>query len=127
MTTVAGDDRVAATLSEIRESHRQHVSMSYPEPGICVSRDGRWPCDSARLLAAVEAALALADEWKQIPFAVRASDECADELRAAITAALTGAPENDSAPTAAVREEMPPDVCPKCGTASCLEDKALDF
>jgi hypothetical protein len=100
---VTADDRIASTLTEIRESHRQHVSMSYPEPGICVSRDGRWPCDSARLLAAVEAALELADklEPQGPPSSALEEDrmwirqECADMIREAITREITGKGESD--------------------------------
>ena len=52
-------DDLTAELARFHEYHQQHVSTNYPEPGICVSRDGKWPCDSARLLAAVEAVLKL--------------------------------------------------------------------
>jgi hypothetical protein len=65
-------DPVAAALEEIRERYAAR------------------PGDVERLLAVADSALELVTEWKQIPFAVRASDECADELRTAITAALTG-------------------------------------
>jgi hypothetical protein len=55
----------SVALEKIRPDHRQQVSVSYPEPGICVTRDSsRWPCDAARLLAALEAAMKLADTWE---------------------------------------------------------------
>ena len=80
--------RVAATLAAIRERNEQ-LRTRYGYVGglleLAKAKD-----DVPRLLAAVEAALGLAAGWKQIPFAVRASDECADELREAITTALTG-------------------------------------
>jgi hypothetical protein len=54
----------SAALEQIRARHQQHVSLNYPAPGICVSRDsGRWPCDAARLLSALEAALAQHEEF----------------------------------------------------------------
>jgi len=52
-------DNLTAALDEIRANHQQHVSMNFPEPGICVSRDGSWPCDSGRLLAALDEVLKL--------------------------------------------------------------------
>jgi len=73
-------DDLAAALEEIRE---RHAARSKHAQG-----PGADPADFRRLLAAVEAALELVTEWKQIPFAVRASDECADELREAIAGAL---------------------------------------
>jgi hypothetical protein len=56
------DTDPSAALDKIRKSHRQHVSENFPAPGICVSRCAeRYPCSSARLLAAVDAVLTLAD------------------------------------------------------------------
>ena len=53
------DTDPSAALDKIRKSHRQHVSENFPAPGICVSRCAeRYPCSSARLLAAVDAVLA---------------------------------------------------------------------
>lgn len=46
--------------------------------------------DVPRLLAAVEAALAEAEKWKRFAAPGDAQDECADDLRAAITRALLG-------------------------------------
>jgi hypothetical protein len=46
--------------------------------------------DVRRLLAALEAALSAADGWKRFAAEGDAQDECADELRKVIAAALTG-------------------------------------
>ena len=46
--------------------------------------------DIPLLLAAVEAALKLADQWLEFPALVFLQEDCAHQLRAAITAALTG-------------------------------------
>ena len=51
------------------------------------------------LLAALEAVLKLADDWSQLS-ALRAQDECASELRAAIAAALPGEEAGDGASSA---------------------------
>lgn len=51
------DDPLAAALAEIKHDHRQHVSLNFPAPGVCVSHRDRWPCQAHRAAAAVEAAL----------------------------------------------------------------------
>ena len=49
----------SATLEAIKERHRKHVSVNFPEPGICVSRcPGRWPCEAYRAASAAAAVLA---------------------------------------------------------------------
>jgi hypothetical protein len=62
MTQTQASDELTAALDEIRASHRQHVSINFPEPGICVSRDGSWPCNAGRLLVALDEVLKLADK-----------------------------------------------------------------
>ncbi len=52
------DDELATALAEIKHDHRQHVSVNFPAPGVCVSNRERWPCQAYRAAAAVEAALA---------------------------------------------------------------------
>lgn len=53
-------DPLAAKLAEIKHHHRQHVSINYPAPGICVSRcSARWPCDAYRAAAGADAMLEL--------------------------------------------------------------------
>lgn len=79
-------DAVAAELAPIRERHVQHARLS----GTCVYCAERWPCDAARLLAAVEAALARAAKWKRLSVPGDAQDECADDLRTVITRVLLG-------------------------------------
>jgi hypothetical protein len=51
------DDKLTAALDEIRSHHQQHVSVNFPAPGICISRDGSWPCEAGRLLAALDEVL----------------------------------------------------------------------
>jgi hypothetical protein len=45
--------RLEAAIDEVRGHHAKHVSVNYPEPGICVSRcfwpHGKWPCHGAML------------------------------------------------------------------------------
>lgn len=49
-------DTIAAFIEAARHQHRQHVSPSFPAPGVCVSRcPGTWPCVPARAFAALEA------------------------------------------------------------------------
>ena len=92
-------DNLTAALDEIRANHQQHVSMNFPEPGICVSRDGSWPCDSGRLLAALDEVLNLADDLDAPPASTSSAveedrmwirQECATDFRAAIFRALLG-------------------------------------
>ena len=64
------DDEVTAELKRIREQ-REWTAMP-------------------RLVAALEAVLKLAGEWKQFAVSGDAQDECADKLREAITRELTG-------------------------------------
>jgi hypothetical protein len=60
------DDKLSAALDKMRNSHRQHISVNYPAPGICVSRCAeRYPCAAARAVAALDAVLKLAGGWKQ--------------------------------------------------------------
>jgi hypothetical protein len=84
------DDELAAAIAEIKHDHRQHVSVNFPAPGVCVSNRERWPCQAYRAAAAVEAALSAADSWKLFAAEGDAQDECADELREAIARELTG-------------------------------------
>ena len=80
------DDRVASTLAGIRE--RSAAALEFPASGFaensirCCAQSAM---DVPLLLAAIEAALKAADGWKYIH-----SARCARELRAAITAELTG-------------------------------------
>jgi hypothetical protein len=84
------DDELAAALAEIKHDHRQHVSVNFPAPGVCVSNRERWPCQAYRAAAAVEAALSAAAGWKRFAAEGDAQDECAGELRKVIAAALAG-------------------------------------
>ena len=77
------DDWVATTLAGIRQRN-DWASDRYAE----VSELRESLADVPLLVAAVEAVLALADDWSQLS-ALRAQDECAGELREAITAVLT--------------------------------------
>lgn len=53
---------LAAEIARVRQRHRQHVSVHHPEPGICVTRDGSWPCDVERLAVTAGGVLALLSE-----------------------------------------------------------------
>jgi len=59
------DDPLTAALEEIKRDHRQHVSVNFPVPGVCVSNRDRWPCQAYRAASAVDAALKLhrAEPW----------------------------------------------------------------
>ena len=59
------DDKLTAALDEIRSHHQQHVSVNFPAPGICISRDGSWPCEAGRLLAALDKVLKLTEPSDQ--------------------------------------------------------------
>jgi hypothetical protein len=51
-------DPLSAAVAEIKHHHRQHVSVNFPEPGICVSRCAvKWPCEAYRGAAVVDALL----------------------------------------------------------------------
>jgi hypothetical protein len=92
------DDPLSAALAEIKHDHRQHVSVNFPAPGVCVSHRDRWPCQAYRAAAAVEAVLKLADNAKPTSFAAVwngpikpvAWNLDPEKLRAAVLAALTG-------------------------------------
>lgn len=75
-----GCQRVASTLAGIRE----RLNGSWTNAAVRQV----WVDDAPRLLKAAEAVLKLADDWSQLS-ALRAQDECAGELREAITAELT--------------------------------------
>jgi hypothetical protein len=79
-------DRAAAALAEIRERY-EYLGPLYQNPHFMLDAVVQ---DVPRLVAAVEAALNAADRWKQFAALGDAQDECADELRATITATLTG-------------------------------------
>lgn len=62
------DDPLSAALAEIKHDHRQHVSVNFPAPGVCVSRRDKWPCQAYCAAAAVEAVLNLAGDAKPTSF-----------------------------------------------------------
>jgi hypothetical protein len=54
-------DAIARYVAKVQHGHRQHVSVNFPAPGICVSRCSEpWPCAAARTAAALDAVMALA-------------------------------------------------------------------
>lgn len=58
--TAAAEDTLSAAVAKIKSDHRQHVSVNFPAPGLCVSRcAGPWPCQAWRAASAVEAVLKL--------------------------------------------------------------------
>jgi hypothetical protein len=86
--TAVPDDRVAATLAGIRG--RSAAALEFPMSGF--AEDSIRCCtqsalDVPRLLEALEAARKLTVRWKNF---AASGEECADELREAITTALTG-------------------------------------
>jgi hypothetical protein len=57
-TAPVPDDLVTAFIADAKRRHRQHVSVNFPAPGLCVSRcAGPWPCTAYRAAAAIETAL----------------------------------------------------------------------
>jgi hypothetical protein len=92
-------DDLAAALARIRERHALAVTPD-PDPVFFGSlfqiKSHLVRTDVPRLLAAVDAALKLADEWEADTIAddyaaQSAYNHCAGSLRAAITAALAAA------------------------------------
>ena len=98
------DDRVASTLAEAQRiadalGFACRIPDKTPDFFACggPAAEAYWayftPARISSLLAALEAALKLADEWEEGSFRLDVSttvmDGCARELRAAITAALT--------------------------------------
>lgn len=100
--------RVAATLAEIEERARLAKAWGLMKPVVVAESQ----LDVSSLLAAVEAALKHHQRIGRHPDlnpvcgCSRLTWPCPEV--AAITAALTGTPENDSAPTSAVREDEGP-------------------
>lgn len=86
---MAEADPLAAALEEIRER-----SGMAADPGVAnlvrTYRAVESADDVPRLLKAVEAALAEAAKWKRLAAPGDAQDECADNLRQAITRELLG-------------------------------------
>lgn len=95
----------SASLEEIRDAARdlmrtaQNASLAVQEPrllGSYVPGWHSWPdvegmCEKAvSLVAAIEAVLDLAAEWEAKAGTLRGLDDCADELREAISRELTG-------------------------------------
>ena len=80
------DTDPSATLSAIRERGYRNGATGAE----CARLSDAAAVDIPVLVAALEAALKLADEWKTFAAPGDAQDECADELREAITAALAG-------------------------------------
>ena len=76
----------SATLAGIKERGYRNGATGAE----CARLSDAAAVDIPVLVAALEAALKLADEWKTFAAPGDAQDECADELRAAITAALAG-------------------------------------
>lgn len=101
------DDELAAALAEIRavdsspalallseacRAARKGYAPEFGEEEIDAADNAVTALDLARgrLVAALEAALGAADGWKRFAAEGDAQDECADELRKVIAAALTG-------------------------------------
>jgi hypothetical protein len=86
-------DPLAAKLDEAREAiaamPREFGTLPLDEARASFAAGNLWGT-AENLLAAVEAALSAADGWKLFAAEGDAQDECADELRNAILAALTG-------------------------------------
>jgi hypothetical protein len=82
------DSDPSSILAEIRDRRDGADADGLWRPTIAALDLGH--DDIPHLVAAVEAALKLADQWKQFAAAGDAQDQCAGELREAITAALTG-------------------------------------
>jgi hypothetical protein len=94
------DDRLAAELNEIKHHHRQHVSINFPAPGICVSRCAQsWPCETARAAAALDALLKRADDWDNSALGLLAVIDEEADANAPTTAArsMIAATRQDSA------------------------------
>jgi len=90
-------DDPAARLAEIRKRNAQYAKTMR-----LTDRTIERAVDMSRLLAAVEAALKLADDWSQDNFKgtsalERIHQRCAESLRATITTALTGKETGDGA------------------------------
>ena len=79
---MAEADLMAAELKRI--GNREKIAYASPR---AMALSG---ADVPRLLAAVEAALAEAAKWKRLAAPGDAQDECADNLRQAITRELLG-------------------------------------
>ena len=90
---------VAAALDEIREraGYAKEYMQGDPMPS---SLD-----DVPRLLAAVEAALNLTARWQSFGDGEDAQSECANELREAITAALSGPATAEDAVAASIEQQ----------------------
>jgi len=91
-------DDLSSLLSPIRERYRTSLAMLPGGP----PSSGAWAHvnsadDVPGLLKAVEAALKLADDWDTQGLVLRAGvhEDCARELRAAITTALAGEEASD--------------------------------
>jgi hypothetical protein len=96
--TTQPPDPIAAYLAQVKADHRQHVSVNFPAPGICVSRcAGRWPCSSSRLAAGLEEARKLAGRWAVSGNGYSAQSQCAAELRDVITRKLLSSEGDDHA------------------------------
>ncbi|HMH92367.1 MAG TPA: hypothetical protein VK586_14935 [Streptosporangiaceae bacterium] len=82
------DDELSAVLAEIKARNEWRIEYHAYTPWT-VEHDVP-EGDVRRLLAALEAALRAADGWKRFAAEGDAQDECADELRKVIAAALSG-------------------------------------
>jgi hypothetical protein len=87
------DDKLAEKLGEAREAiaamPREFGTLPLDEARASFAAGNLWGI-AEHLLAAVEAALGAAAGWKRFAAEGDAQDECADELRKVIAAALTG-------------------------------------
>lgn len=82
-------DDLTSFLERVREDAGQE-SMTHAAADCADWRNSCSAHNAMRLAGMVEAALKLADEWSELPFADLEAGATADELRAAITAALAG-------------------------------------
>lgn len=87
---MADTDPLAAALEEIRERREATGLRDTTDLAVVLGRHAQSSADVPRLLAAVEAALAEAAKWKRLAAPGDAQDECADNLRQAITRELLG-------------------------------------